>query len=138
MDGLQAVFQAVRKGLINSASLRAIVASTNISVSSRKEPTTYPAIRLRIVGATGNNFHNFLSGDCYIGVYSNHDNPAKQLASIYGILKPLIHDKQSSLTTTNVGISRITEQTCEYPMYQEDTTKYFLMSRYEFTAQFLK
>lgn len=135
MDARRAMFQAVRRRLCNSATVAAMVATGNITVSYQAEPTSYPAVRLRVVGGNGLNLDTFLSGDLYVGIYTNNDNPSAHLASIYSVVRSKLHDKQSALTTTNIGVGKIWEAYVDYPLFQEETRKYFLTARYGFTAQ---
>ena len=134
MEGRQAVFQTFRNRLKDSATLTAIVVSTSIRVSGRP-PTTYPAIRLRVVGGTGRNFPSFLSGDVYLNIYTAHRSPSGRLASIFNIVSALLKDKATAMTTDYIGFGRITEDYVDYPIYEEDVDKFYLASRYGFVCQ---
>lgn len=139
MQSIQAVHQVIRNRLTQSANLTAMVASNCIRVSLQTEPTTYPAIRVRITGVKGANLSQFLSGNIYFGIYTNNQSaPSGHLASIYNIVKGLIDEQQSTLHTSCLAIGRISEQFCEYPVYQEETGFYYLTARYGYTAQHLK
>lgn len=134
MEAGQAFFQVIRLALCKNASLTGKVASSSISVSYQQAPTTYPAIRLRVEGRKGRNLTSMYEGNLYIGIYSKNDKPAGELATIYGIVKGLIDEKQVSLYSSHIGIGRIWEDQCSYPLYQEETGKYFLTARYGFVA----
>ena len=136
MDARQAMFAALRSRLCNNASLVAMVATRAITVSLRKPPSTYPAIRMRVVGANGPTFDTFLGGDVYLNIYTKSNNPTAVLASIYNVAHSLLHDKATAITTSNIGVGRIWEQYVDYPQYEDDPGGiYYLGSRYSFTAQ---
>lgn len=136
MEARMAMYASIRNRLCSSSKLIAKVASTNIKVSYQRDINSFPAIRIRVVGGNGDNFSSFIRGDVYIGIYaSRNDQPSKELATIYGIVYDLLHDHGSSLTTTNIGVARIWEQHVEYPLWNEDISKYFLTARYSYIAQ---
>ena len=134
MEAGQAFFQVIRLALCRNASLTGKVVSSSISVSLQQAPTVYPAIRLRVSGRKGRNLPSMFEGNLYIGIYSNNTSPTGELATIYGIVKGLIDEKQATLYTSHIGIARIWEDFCSYPLYQEETGKYFLTARYGFVA----
>jgi len=135
-DTRQVIFVAVRKRLTESATLAAMVGSQAISVSQRRPPTTCPAIRLRVVGATGDRPISILEGDVYLNIYSTHRNPPAELASIYTVVFNRLAESVTNLTTTDVGLGKLYEQSCEYPIWDEEgTDRFYLAARYRFYGQ---
>lgn len=138
MEPREAMRKAVRKRLVDSATMIAMVASTSISVSHQQAPTTYPAIRLRVVGGAGKAFDTYLAGDIYLNVYTDSvDQPTARLASVYAVARNLLHDKASAITTSNIGVGWIREQYVDYPQYDDEAHHYYLASRYDFFGQTL-
>lgn len=136
MDSRQALFASLRSRLVHSATMVAAVASSAISASQQRPATTFPAIRMRVVGGTGNHLSTFISGDVYLNVYTdNLNNPAASLAAIYDIARSLIHDNVSALTTSNIGISFMREMFVEYPLWEDEARHFYLSSRFAFYAQ---
>ena len=129
------MFAALRSRLANSATMIAMVASSSISITKQMPITTYPCIRMRVVGATGENLDTFLSGDVYLNIYTKDDNPSGQLASVNNVVRSLLHNQEADLTTSNIGVQIIREQYVDYPLYEPDTEAYYLGSRYSFSAQ---
>jgi hypothetical protein len=138
MEPREAMRKAVRKRLVDSATMVAMVASTSISVSHQQAPTTYPAIRLRVVGAAGKAFESHLTGDIYLNVYTDSvDQPTARLASVYAVARNLLHNQQSSITTSNIGVGWIREEYVDYPQYEDEQHIYYLAARYSFFGQTL-
>lgn len=135
MDARQAIFQTIRSRLTGSALMASRVASSSITVSRQRPVTAYPAIRMRVVGARGANLTDFIAGDVYLNIYTEHRNPAGALASTYSVVRTLLHNKVTQLSTTNIGIGTFREQYVDYPLYEEEPGVFYLASRYSFTAQ---
>jgi hypothetical protein len=129
------MYQAIRNRLIGNASLAAMVSTNAITATKGRLGATYPCIRFRVVAANGNNLDSFLGGDLYLNIYTEHNNPAAFLGSVYNVLRPLIHDKGSAITTSNIGVGFIREMYVDYPQYEEEPGLYYLGARYSFTAQ---
>ena len=135
MERRAAVFDAIRQALCNSATVAAMVATSAITVSKRHAKSTYPAIRMRVVGGTGINLDSFLHGDVYLNIYTTNDNSAAHLASIYSVVRDKISDNEANLTTSNIGIGLIREEFVDYPLYEEQAQIYYLAARFSFVAQ---
>jgi len=135
MDSNYGIAVAVLSKLIGATSVRNMVASSNIRLSYGVEPTTYPAIRIRVAGATGDSLEGFFGGDLYLNIYTANEAPGGHLGSMYNVVRGKIHDRASSLTTTNIGFALIKEQFVEYPIYDQETGKFFLSSRFRIVAQ---
>lgn len=135
MDSILGVVAGIRSRLCMATSVRALVVTSNIRMSYGIEPTSYPAIRIRVAGATGDNLEGFFDGNLYLNIYTENTAPGAHLGSIYNAVRAQIHDRASSLTTTNMGFARIKEQYVEYPIYDLETGKYFLSSRFRIIAQ---
>lgn len=134
----QALFSIIRNRLTQNAGMTAQVASNSISVSLQQDPTTYPAIRIKITGGSENKLPGFLAGNIYFGIYTKNNQPSAHLATVYNTLKTLIHLQSSVLHTSNMGVGEIYEQFCDYPVYQAETGYFYLTARYGYTAQHLK
>jgi hypothetical protein len=135
MDSIYGVAAAIRSRLCTATNVRSLVATSNIRISYGVEPTSYPAIRIRIAGATGDSLEGFFSGDLYLNIYTANDAPMGHLATIYNAVRGQIHDRASSLRTSTIGFARIKEQYVDYPIYDPDTGKYFLSSRFRLVGQ---
>lgn len=135
MEARQAVAQAFRRRLTRSATLTGMVASSHITITARQAVATFPAIRFRVSAAEGQNLRTFLDGDVYLNIYLDSKSPASQLASIYNVVASLIVNKQSALTTTNIGFGRIWEATCDYPLMDEEVNIAYLAARFRFIGQ---
>ena len=135
MDSNYGVAAAILSRLCTATNVRSLVATSNIRITQGVEPTSYPAIRIRIAGATGDNLEGFFSGDLYLNIYTADQAPGGLLGSIYNAVRGQIHDRASSLTTTNIGFARLKEQYVEYPIYDQETGKWFLSSRFSLVAQ---
>ncbi len=138
MDARQAIYGALRSRLTGNSALTDMVASSSITASYRQQPTTYPAIRMRIVGANGDTLDTFLGGDIFLNIYTKDSNaPAARLASIYNVTRSLIHDRGTAITTSNIGVGRIRETFVDYPLYEDEVPGgvYYLAARYFFVAQ---
>ena len=135
-DGRQVLFDAIRRRLTESATLTAMVGSQAISVSQKRPPTTCPAIRLRVVGATGRRPTTIFIGDVFVNVYSTSRNPAGELASIYTVVFSKLVESVTNFTTTNAGMGSLWEESCDYPIFDEEgTDRYYLAARYRYSGQ---
>jgi len=135
MEKTQCVYQALRRRLTNSATLAGMVVTTAMTVEGKNARSTYPAITFRVISGTGKSFKNLTAGDIYISVWSRSDNYARQLASIYGVVYDNLHECEASLSTTNLGVGLMAEETVNYPLYEQDIDTHYLASRWRIVAQ---
>jgi hypothetical protein len=81
---------------------------------------------------------SLLFGDVYINIYSTHPQAGLQLASIYGVVYDRLGvSSLASMTTTNGAVGAYYNETCNYPLYDEEegSNRYYLTSRFRFAGQ---